>query len=129
MEFRQKNLLKAAFVTAIVAAVIAFEYGVDSLTLNFGEIITFMGIWLALGVILGQNKPPGTPVGSYLGRRIISFACTYVAFTAIAIIYMVQKGGGGADNIKGGELFGLLLLSLLGFAVGFYAGQDKDPKP
>jgi clan AA aspartic protease len=123
----KRTLLNAAFVIAIVAAITAFAYGVDSLTLNFGEIITFMGIWLALGVILGQNKPPGTQVCPYLGRRIISFACTYLAFTAIAIVYVVQKDGGGVDNIKRGELLGLLLLSLLGFAVGFYAGQDKDP--
>ena len=124
----KRTLLNAAFVIAIVAAITAFAYGVDSLTLNFGEIITFMGIWLALGAILGQNKPQGIPIGPYLGRRIISFACTYIAFAAIAIVYVVQKDGGGADNITGGELLGLLLLSLLGFVVGFYAGQDKDPK-
>lgn len=124
----KRTLLKAAFVIAIVATIIAFANGVDSLTLNFGEIVTFMGIWLALGVILGQNKPQGTQIVPYLGRRIISFACAYLALTAIAIVYVVEKNGGGVDNIKGGELLGLLLLSLLGFVVGFFAGQDKDPK-
>ena len=87
-----------------------------------------MGIWLALGVILGQNKPQGTPMGPYLGRRIASFACTYVAFTAIAIVYVVRKNGGETENITGDELLGLLVLSLLGFAVGFFAVQDRDPK-
>ena len=123
----KRKLVDAAFGIALLAAIIAFTFGVDSLPLDFGEIITFMGIWLALGVILGQNKPQGTPVGPYLGRRIVSLACTYIAFAAIAIIYIAQKDGGGAD-ITGKEVWGLLVLSLLGFAVGFFAGQDKDPK-
>lgn len=124
----RRVLINSAFVIILGAAIVAFAFGVDSLPLDFGEIITFMGIWLALGVILGQNKPPGIPLRPYLERRIISFACTYVAFTAIAIGYIVQKDGGGAENIMAKELWGLFVLSLLGFAVGFFAGQDKDPE-
>lgn len=123
----KRKLVDAGFVIIILAAIVAFVFGVDSLPLDFGETITFMGIWLALGAILGQNKPQGTPVGSYLGRRAISFACTYVVFTVIAIIYIVQKDGAWAD-ISGSEVWGLLVLSLAGFAGGFFAGQDKDPK-
>lgn len=123
----KRTLFAVAFIIAFITGIAAFAHGVDSLPLDFGEIITFMAIWLALGVILGQNKPQGTQVVPYLGRRIISFACTYVAFTAIAIVYVLQKDGAEVNNIAL-ELSGLLLLSLLGFALGFYAGQDKDPK-
>ena len=85
-----------------------------------------MGIWLALGVILGQNKRQGTPIVPYLGRRIISFACTYIAFSAIILVYTIRKDAEGTSDITESEVFGLLVLSLLSFAVGFFAGQDKD---
>lgn len=124
----KRTLLTAVFFIALLAAIVAFAFGVDSLPLNFGEIITFMGIWLALGAILGQNKPPDAPIGPYLRRRIVSFTCTYIAFTAIAVVYALQKDGGGTENVTREELWGLLILSLLGFSVGFFAGQDQDPK-
>ena len=123
-----RRLRDAAFVIALLAAIVAFVFGVDSLPLSFGEIITFMGIWLALGVILGQNKRQGTPIVPYLGRRIVSFACTYIAFTAIIVVYTIRKNAGETEDITEGEVLGLLMLSLLSFAVGFFAGQDKDPK-
>ena len=128
MSWVKSSLSLLLFTIVGTVALVAFAFGVDSLPLDFGEIITFMGIWLAIGVILGQNKPPGIPLRPYLERRIISFACTYVAFTAIAIVYIVQKDGGGTENIMAKELWGLFVLSLLGFAVGFFAGQDKDPQ-
>ena len=123
-----RRLRDTTFIIALIAAIVAFVFGVDSLPLSFGEIITFMGIWLALGVILGQNKPHGTPIFPYLERRIVSFACTYIAFTAIILVYTIRKDTEGTTDITEGEVFGLLVLSLLSFAVGFFAGQDKDPK-
>lgn len=106
---------------------IAMLYGIDSLSLNFGEIITFMGIWLAIGVLFGQNKTPAMPLKRYMGRRFIGVACCYALFFVITLIYELRNEG-TSEAIGGWELFGLLVLSLVGFAIGFFAGQDKEPQ-
>ncbi|MYC35700.1 MAG: hypothetical protein F4X66_02120 [Chloroflexi bacterium] len=108
-------------------AIVALAYGVDSLPLNFGDIITFMGIWLAIGVLFGQNKLPTMSLSSYIEGRLIGVVCCYALFFVIAIAYVV-RGEGGSEAVEGSELFGLLVLSLVGFAIGFFAGQDREPK-
>ena len=120
------TLFAVAFVVAFILGIAAFAVGVDSLPLDFGEILTFMGIWLALGVLLGQNKPTGTPIIQYVERRIIGLACCWGFFTIIGVVYVLT--GGASEEITWKELWGLLVLSLVSFTAGFFAGQDKEPK-
>ena len=115
-----------AFGIIVIVAIGAFYYGVISLPLKFGEILTFMGIWLAIGAVLGQNKPPAMPLMEYLPRRIIVYVCCYVFFFAIAIVYEALLDRGASGGIKVKEVFGLLVVSLVSFAPGFFAGQDKE---
>ena len=122
-----KNLSFAiAFGSVATVVILAFAYGIVSLPLNFGEILTYMGVWLAIGVLLGQNKPPAMPLMQYLPRRIIVYFCCYVFFIAIAIAYVVQRDGGASDGLTGKEIFGLFVISFASFAAGFFAGQDKE---
>ena len=102
----------------IVLAVVAIAYSFDSIPLDFGEVVTFMGIWLALGGILGQNKK----------RRTAAIVSCWGFFIIILIAYAVMIGG---DEPSGGstkELVSIFVLSLLSFVIGFFAGQDKEPK-
>jgi hypothetical protein len=122
-------LLVLVFGIVGAAVIVAFTYGVISLPLDFGGIVTFMGIWLAIGVVLGQNKPPETPVLQYLSRRIVAYVSCYVFFVAIAIAYAALVGEDASNGIKREEVFGLLVVSLVSFAPGFFAGQDKERKP
>ena len=123
----KEPLFRAAFVVAILSMIVAFASGVFSLPLNFGEILTFLGIWVTLGALLGQNKPPDMPLGQYLPRRWIGFVCVYGLFAAVAIIYAARVAR-ESEVITGAEFWGMIVLSLAGFAVGFFAGQDKENK-
>ena len=118
-------VLLVTIVGTVILGVII--YSVDSLQLNFGEILTFMGIWLAIGVLFGQNKLPTMPLNIYIERRLIGVFCCYALFFVITIIYLLPRKG-VSQSLEGWELFGLLVLSLVGFAIGFFAGQDKEPK-
>ena len=122
----KKLLSSTIFVAvAILSMIVAFASGVLSLPLSFGEILTFLGIWVTLGALLGQNKPPDMPLGQYLSRRWIGFVCVYGLFAAVAIVY-AARAVRESEVIAGAEFWGMLVLSLAGFAVGFFAGQDKD---
>ena len=125
--FVKGSFLALAFGIVGAAAIGAFAYGVISVPLGFGEILTFMGVWLAIGAVLGQNKPPAMSLNEYLQRRILSFACCYGFFFVIAIVYTLRDGG-TSENITNKELAGLFLLSLVSFVPGFFAGQDKERK-
>ena len=127
-DFVKNSSLAMAFGIVGVVGIGAFAFGVDSLPLDFGEVLTFMGVWLAIGVLLGQNKPPAMPLKEYLPRRIFSFAWCYVFFFAIAIVYVLLRDGSKSENITGQELWGLFVLSLVSFVPGFFAGQDKERK-
>ena len=121
----KRSFLGMALSFVITAGIIVYAFGVFSLPLNFGEILTFMGIWLALGVLFGQSKPASMPLTQYLQRRILGFACCYGFFVAIAIVYVFHARG-TSEQIKGEELFGLVVLSVVSFAAGFFAGQDRE---
>lgn len=126
--FVKKLLFSAPFVSVVILSmIVAFAFGVLSLPLNFGEILTFLGIWVTLGALLGQNKPPSMPLRQYLPRRLIGFVCVYGLFAAVAIVYTARVAR-EAEAISGAEFWGMLVLSLVGFAVGFFAGQDKEKK-
>ena len=121
------SLFVIASSIVVTLGIIAFAFGVISLPLNFGEILTFMGIWLALGVIFGQNKPPAMSLRQYIPRRIRGIVCCYGFLTVIALVYVLRDKGAAAE-ITGQEVWGLLVLSVVSFAAGFLAGQDKEPK-
>ena len=116
------------FAVVITAAIFAFRFGIASLPLELGDILSFMGIWLAIGVLLGQNKPPSTPLWGYLRRRLTAYLCCYVFFIVIAMSYADIRGGHAPDEFHWQELVGLLVVSFLSAAVGFLAGQDKEPE-
>lgn len=122
---RSASLLIATIVGMV--ALVAFALGVGSLPLDFGAIITFLGIWLAIGVMFGQNKPPTMPLKRYIERRLIGVFCCYALFVVIAVVY-TWHGEGESEAVGSWELFGLFVLSLVGFAIGFLAGQDKEPQ-
>lgn len=121
------SLFKVAVVVAAIAMFVAVVFGVISLPLDFGEILTFMGIWLALGVLLGQNRPHSMSLRQYLSRRGIGFLCCYVFFVVIVIAY-VDRDEGASQVVIGDEFWGLVVLSVVSFAAGFFAGQDKEEK-
>ena len=121
------SLSGVTFVAAAVAMIVAVAFGTISLPLSFGEILTFIGIWLALGVLLGQNKPSSMPLRQYLARRGVAFLCCYVFFLLIVIAY-VARDEDASQVVTGDEFWGLLVLSLVSFAAGFFAGQDKEKK-
>lgn len=122
---RSAFVLLATIVSTV--AMVVFARGVDSLPLDFSAIITFMGIWLAIGVMFGQNKPSTMPLKRYIERRLIGVFCCYALFVVIAFVYELH-GEGESEAVGSWELFGLFVLSLVGFGIGFLAGQDKEPK-
>ena len=123
--FVKRRLFPPISVAAALVVFGAIAFGIISIPLDFGELLTFMGIWLALGVLLGQNKPPTMPSMQYLLRRGVGLLCCYVFFVVIIIAYQI-RGGDTAQMITGEELWSMLVLSLVGFVVGFFAGQDKE---
>lgn len=124
--FAKRPFLGIAGGLVITVGIIVYAFGVFSLPLDFGEILTFMGIWLALGLLFGQTRPASMPLTKYLERRILGFACCYGLFVAILIVYAFHAHG-TSERIKGEEIFGLVVLSVVSFAAGFLAGLDKEP--
>ena len=43
-------------VVGLFLAIFLFTWGVDSISLGLGETMGIMGIWLTLGVLVGQNR-------------------------------------------------------------------------
>ena len=67
------------------------------------------------------------PLRQYIPRRLIGFGSVYGLFAAVAIVYTARVVG-ESEVITGAEFSGMIVLSLAGFAVGFFAGQDKENK-
>ena len=124
-EFAKRRLFTPISVAAILVVFGAIALSIISTPLNFGEILTFISIWLALGVLLGQNKPPAMPLMQYLSRRGIGLFCCYVFFVVIILAYQIRAGD-TVQVITGERLWSMAVLSLVGFVVGLFAGQDKE---
>lgn len=127
-ERAKQTFFNIAFLISVIGVFLAIVYSFTSLTLTFGEIVTFMGICLAIGAILGQNKPPTMPITQYIGRRKIGIFCCYAFLVMVAIAYSLVIDQGISEGISTKELLSIVALSLVGFAIGFFAGQDKERK-
>ena len=126
---RLRTCVKNALVSiglyfGIGAGILVFSVGIVSLPFTFGESLAILGIWLMLGVLFGQNKPPAMSLGRYVNRRALGVTICYVVFGMIGLIYLVQ--GQESGNIAGKEILGLFILALVGLATGFLAGQDRE---
>ena len=118
-------LVSTGLFFGMVAGILAFLFGIVSLPFTFGESLAILGIWLMLGVLFGQNKPPAMSLGRYVNQRAIGVVICYGVFSLIGLIYLAH--GDESGNIAGEEVYGLLVLALVGLAAGFLAGQDKEP--
>ena len=116
-------LVQSAVVVGSTTVLVAFLFGIDALSLSFGEIITVLGIWLMIGVLLGQNKPSDMGLREYINRRGLSVGASWLVFSLIGLVYMIRED----QNIGGDAVIGLLILSIVGLAVGFVAGMDREP--
>ena len=116
-------LVKSAVVVGSTTVLVAFLFGVDALSLSFGEMITGLGIWLMIGVLLGQNKPSHMGLLEYINRRGLSVGASWFVFSLIGLIYMIRED----TDVGGDAVIGLLILSIAGLAIGFVAGMDREP--
>ena len=105
-DFVKNSSLAMAFGIVGVVGIGAFAFGVDSLPLDFGEVLTFMGVWLAIGVLLGQNKPPAMPLKEYLPRRIFSSPGA-MYFSSLSQSYMCYYATGASLKTSQGRSFGV----------------------
>ena len=122
---RVKNaLVSTGLFLGVCAGILAFSIGIVSLPFTFGESLAILGIWLMLGVLFGQGKPPAMSLGQYVNQRAIGVAICYVVFSVIGLIYLARSDDSG--NIAGEAAWGLLILALVGLAAGFLAGQDRE---
>ncbi len=124
---RAKSLLVSAAIWAgIIAGSILALLGIKALPLDYGEILTIVGIWLMFGVLLGQNKPQGMPVKQYLSRRIRAVAACWILFNAMSLLYLIISDGQDEPKLSGIGIIGLLALSGTGLVLGFMVGNDKE---
>ena len=119
-------LVSAAIWTGIITGSIVALLGIDSLPLDYGEILTIVGIWLMLGVLLGQNKPQGMPLKQYLNRRIGAVAACWFLFNVMSLLYLIISAGQDKPELNGIGIIGLLALSGTGLVLGFMAGTDRE---
>ena len=122
----RSSLSAVLFSVFLMGVILWFAFGVVSLKLGFGEKVTYMGVWLAVGVLLGQNKPYSMPIWRYLVHRIVSIMCYFGVFLAIGMVY-VWHFKEPSEQITWVEIIALAALSLVSLALGFLAGQDKEP--
>ena len=120
------TFLVIALLIGTTLAIAALAFAVIWLPLDFGEMLTVMAVWLAIGVLLGQNKPATMSITQYIGRRKRSYACCVGFFFVTLMVYVAVVERDVYGTITGKELWGLIVMPLVSFAVGFFAGQDKE---
>ena len=111
----------------ITTVLLLFIVRVDSLSLDLGEILAILGIWLMIGVLLGQNKASGDSQSQREYRLGIKLAFSYLLFFIIVLIYVV-KADDTTPQVSTWEVIGLIMISLTGLIIGFFIGQDRDDK-
>lgn len=113
---------------AVSTALVLFAVGVLYLPLTFGEALAVLGIWLTLGVVLGQsrmgttNKEDRDAQSRKLMRLLLVF---YIVFASIGLIYMEHRHESRGVAIA--EVLGLLVLTSVGLLAGYVAGYDEKP--
>ena len=116
-----------AFSIAFISVLVLFGVGVDSLPLDLGEILTILGIWLMIGVLLGQNKSSIGNQSQGAARTVIKFGLCYLLFFVIVLVYMIKTDDPN-QQLRLGDAWGLIMISLSGLFIGYFVGQDWDKK-
>ena len=119
-------LVSAAIWVGIIVGFVLTLLGIQSLPLEYGEVLAIVGIWLMFGVLLGQNKPQGMPIKEYLNRRIGSVGACWTLFNLMALIYLIIADVQDKPELNGLGIIGLLALSATGLVLGFVAGVDRE---
>ena len=128
LDKRRRPLVSFVLYTAVVVAVILSLAAIAALPIDFGDVLSVLGIWAMFGALVGQNRTPGTSLREYLGNRTLAVAGIGVMFFSMALVYvlLVSQSRPGTEPE---EVFGLLVLAALGLVLGFIVGVDKDPIP
>ena len=109
---------------ASFAGVVFFLSSIQSLGFTFSGLLTVMGIWVMIGIGVGQNKPSSLNLQQYVGKRIAALTAILILFTVSVLAFMVTE----SELSKEASLMdmaGLLLLLVVNVAIGFIIGQDK----
>ena len=114
-----------ALLVAIGAVFLLMVAGLVSVPLTFGETVTVMGMWVALGIVIGQHKPASMSVKEYLERRIVGIFCCFALFAVLGFVYM-GKIAEADEKLAGIGTVGLLVLAAISLSIGFFAGQDRE---
>ena len=114
-----------AFSIAVGSVIVLFVAGVNALPLDLGDILTILGIWLMIGVLMGQGTSSIRSKRQRSARLATKLLIFYALFTLIALVY-VAKTDDPNQQLGTWEVLGLIMLSLAGLSIGYFAGQDRD---
>ena len=112
----------AGFTVAIL-----FLLSIQSLGFTYSELLTVMGIWVMVGVVVGQNKPPSLNLKQYVDKRIVALTAIFILFAVSGLVFMVTERE-LSKEVSPMDVVGLLLLLVVNVMLGFIIGQDKEYK-
>ena len=117
----------------------ALEYGFGSLPLTLGEALGVFSIWLALGVVLSQNRRHNDSIWQHVKRRTpAGFVLWVVTSTVLSTLYGDLPGQSAANGSPCAmeqclttlrQFLALNLLEITAFLTGFAVGVTQINPP
>ena len=97
-----------------VAALALFSWGIQSLALSLGDLASVLGVWLAVGFMVGRDRE----------RMLIGVLACYALLFVLFVAYSLSSGG--PSNLIGiQEIVGLLVLAAAGTGVGLLVSRHN----
>ena len=97
-----------------VAALALFSWGIQSLALSLGDLASVLGVWLAVGFMVGRDRE----------RMVVGVLASYALLFVLIVAYLLSSGG--PSNLIGiQEIVGLLVLAAAGTGVGLRVSRHN----
>ena len=99
---------------------VALAGGLLALPFNTSEMMTLVGVWMALGALVGQGKPAKISWSTYSIKNPLPFVCLAGVILLSIFIYSVTEKDSQA-NLMWVEILGFVVLFVTSVALGVVA--------
>ena len=121
------SLLLLGALIAAIGFLYVFAESVAALRSSFTGTLAVVGLWAAFGAVLGQNKKPETGLKDYINAKHQAGIAVCSLLLLMVFLFLVPLGP--TPIVEGWAAVGLLILTVVGFILGFMAGMDRRQKP
>ena len=109
-----KAMLWVLAVLGGVAGLALFSWGIKSLVLSLGDLASVLGVWLAVGFMVGRDRE----------RMLIGILACYALLFVLVVAYSLSRSG-TPNLLSIQEIVGLLVLAAAGAGVGLLVSRKN----